>query len=128
MSIGKCCCGATRIEVTGEPSFGAICHCDDCRRRAGSAFGWSAYFREAKVSGPQGEIAEYRPEVDHPQVRWFCRHCGTTIAWRTGRFPGQIGVASGIFVEDPLPPPAISNRTSACVPWVTLPADWRHVG
>ena len=127
MAVGRCCCGETRITVSGQPALGAVCHCDDCRRRSGSAFGWSAYFPEAQVDGPEGQLAEYRPDVDAPQIRWFCRNCGTTIAWRTGRFPGLVGVAAGAFAGNDLPPPAISNRSSACVPWLTLPAEWRHI-
>ena len=128
MSTGRCCCGATSITVSGKPSLVATCHCDDCRRRTGSAFGWSAYFPVGQVDGPKGELGEYRPAVDAPQVRWFCRTCGTTVAWRTGRFPGQVGVAAGLFVEDPLPSPNIANRSSACVHWLSLPGVWRHIG
>ena len=128
MPTGTCCCGASQITVSGPPAFGAICHCDDCRRRSGSAFGWSTYFPDGQVSQPDGDLAEYSPKVDAPQTRWFCRSCGTTLAWRTGRFPGLVGVAAGAFVEEPLPPPAITNNASACVEWLTLPADWRRIG
>lgn len=37
-----CCCGQTSIEVSGEPVFHCVCHCDNCKRRTGSAFGVSA--------------------------------------------------------------------------------------
>lgn len=127
MATGRCCCGKSRITVSGAPQFSATCHCGDCRRRTGSALGWSAYFAEDRVTGPEGELTEYRPEVDEPQTRWFCSHCGTTIAWRSGSRPGLIGVAAGAFVDEPLPAPTIANRSSACVEWLTLPADWRHI-
>ena len=128
MPTSRCCCGATSISVSGEPSFGAVCHCQDCRRRSGSAFGWSAYFPLQQVAGPEGEFEEYRPEIDAPQVRWFCKSCGTTIAWRTGRFPGLIGVAAGAFIGEALPPPTIINSASTSVPWVEFPSEWRRIG
>ena len=34
-----CCCGQATIEVEGEPAIHAVCHCDNCKRRTGSAFG-----------------------------------------------------------------------------------------
>jgi len=34
-----CCCGACSIEVEGDPAINAICHCANCKRRTGSAFG-----------------------------------------------------------------------------------------
>lgn len=128
MPTGRCCCGVSSVSVCGDPSLVAICHCDDCRRRGGSAFGWSAYFPSEQVEGPDGDLAEYNPSIDAPQTRWFCRSCGTTLAWRTGRFPDMIGVAVGVLPAGSLPPPAIGNKASACVDWVTLPASWRHIG
>ena len=127
MATGVCCCGASTIKVSGEPAFGATCHCNNCRKRTGSAFGWSAYYPEVQVVGPDGDLSTYEPEIDAPQTRWFCRNCGTTLAWRTGRFPGLIGVAAGAFIDEPLASPNISNGSSTCVTWITLPSDWRHI-
>lgn len=128
MQTAQCCCGESRIRVTGTPQFVATCHCDDCRRRTGSALGWSAYFPEDQVAGPDGKLSEYSPSVDQPQTRWFCRRCGTTLAWRSGSRPGLVGVAAGAFVQEPLPPPTIANCSSACVGWLNLPREWRHIG
>ncbi|MFC7537899.1 GFA family protein [Sphingomonas sp. GCM10030256] len=127
MPTGQCCCGACVIAVSGEPKLSAVCHCDDCRKRSGSAFGWSAYFPSEQVEGPRGDIGEYEPKVDAPQIRWFCRSCGTTLAWRTGRFPGLTGVAVGAFPSGSLAPPTIANKASACLEWVALPSSWRHI-
>lgn len=128
MPTGRCCCGACAVTVTGEPKLSAVCHCEDCRRRSGSAFGWSAYFPAEQVEGPVGDLAEYSPKIDAPQMRWFCQSCGTTLAWRTGRFRDMIGVAVGAFPAGSLPSPSLDNMASACVDWVTLPATWRHIG
>ena len=32
MPTGHCHCGALRYEVTGNPLYKALCHCEDCRR------------------------------------------------------------------------------------------------
>ena len=52
--IARCCCGSLRAEVTGEPWIVAICHCTECQRRTGSAFGASAHFpkEQVRIEGP----------------------------------------------------------------------------
>jgi hypothetical protein len=41
--LRRCCCGALRAEVTGEPPRVGVCHCMECQRRTGSAFGVVAF-------------------------------------------------------------------------------------
>jgi hypothetical protein len=102
----RCCCGACAIEVAGAPMMNAICHCDNCKRRAGSAFGWSTYFADEQVVSRSGELRCY--EIENRQQRWFCATCGTTLYWKIDSQPGRTGIAGGCFVE-PLPPPARTN-------------------
>jgi len=47
------CCGACSIAVEGEPALNALCHCANCKRRTGCAFGWSANFSDAQIRGPE---------------------------------------------------------------------------
>jgi len=52
--IARCCCGALRAEVTGEPSRVGVCHCMACQRLTGSAFGVVAFFpkEQVHIEGP----------------------------------------------------------------------------
>lgn len=106
----RCCCSRLEITVSGNPILNGICHCDDCKRRTGSAFGWSAYFRHEQVVGIVGPASTYDVPIAIPQTRHFCRHCGSTLFWRTQSFPGMTGVAGGAFVDVPLPEPTASHR------------------
>ncbi len=36
---GGCQCGNIRYEVVGTPKQLVVCHCTDCQRQSGSAFG-----------------------------------------------------------------------------------------
>ena len=56
-----CCCGACSIEVEGEPDLNALCHCTNCKKRTGSAFGWSAYFADGRIRGRSGSMRLARP-------------------------------------------------------------------
>jgi hypothetical protein len=122
----SCCCGACSIQVEGEPTLHALCHCDNCKRRTGSAFGWSAYFPDQQVREMRGSFAEYRIEGDNPQVRSFCTACGTTLFWRWSARPGEVGIAGGAFPPGALPSPAISAREHGRLDWVGLPGDLRR--
>jgi Glutathione-dependent formaldehyde-activating enzyme len=47
--IAHCCCGALRVETTGEPTAVVACHCHECQRRTGPAFGVGVFFEMAQV-------------------------------------------------------------------------------
>jgi hypothetical protein len=122
--LARCCCQACELFVEGEPVLNAICHCDNCKRRTGSAFGWSAYFPDEAIVSSRGTLARY--ELPHMSAeRFFCTACGTTLYWRSTAFmPGHTGIAGGCFTETPLPAPAFSaNDAKRCV-WFALPQAW----
>lgn len=123
----SCCCGDCKIEVSGEPALNGICHCSSCRRRTGSAFGWSAYFPDRNVVARAGALSVYSKEGETGYNRFFCARCGTTLCWKSfGFLPDHTGVAGGCFTDDRLPTPNLSaNETGRCA-WVTVPEDWLH--
>lgn len=57
--IAQCACGSTSIAVNGEPRMHSVCHCTNCKRRTGSAFGVSAYFLRSNVAETTGEMMVY---------------------------------------------------------------------
>jgi len=50
---GGCQCDAVRYELTGIPERLYACHCRECQRQSGSAFGMTILVKEngLKVSG-----------------------------------------------------------------------------
>jgi hypothetical protein len=118
--IARCCCGALRAEATGEPSRLSVCHCIECQRRTGSAFGVSTYFPKDQVrtEGPskiyvRGSDSRRKIELH------FCPDCGTSVFWYTEFLPDHIGIAFGTFA-DPLPWPTASVWEATRHPWVTF--------
>jgi hypothetical protein len=118
-----CCCGKSSIEVEGEPIHNGICHCNDCKKRTGSAFGWSAYFTDGQILQKAGDLRAYEISGEKAQQRWFCANCGSTLFWKVTFFlPNCIGIAGGCFADNPLDPPGFSgNNEGRCV-WLDLPA------
>lgn len=124
--VATCCCGKTSIELRGDPVLNGICNCNDCKRRTGSAFGWSAYFEDSQVVRKTGSPRVYEVGISPPQQRYFCACCGSTLYWKSGSFPGMTGVAGGSFIDAPLPTPTASYRDGARYDWVNLPIEWQR--
>jgi hypothetical protein len=45
---GGCVCGATCYRLTAEPLTLYACHCTDCQKRSGSAFGLSMWVWQSR--------------------------------------------------------------------------------
>jgi hypothetical protein len=113
----RCCCGQLIVEAKGEPRLNILCHCMDCKRRTGSAFGWSAYFREVEL---RGLWADYLPAESVSEGRRFCPDCGSTMYWRDARVPRHIGTPAGAL-EPPVDMPSASNQDGDRCAWLNLP-------
>jgi len=119
-----CACGQASITVSALPTMHGICHCTNCKRRTGSAFGISAYFERSAVSEQRGEtkVYEFHHEAqNHDQQRHFCVKCGTTLFWFVSSAPQSIGIAGGCFADEQLPEPTYSVTDQKRYPWVCLP-------
>ena len=123
----NCACGQTSITVNTGPTMHGVCHCANCKRRTGSAFGISAYFDQTAVVGTTGETSVYafhHEPQNHDQQRHFCPKCGTTLFWYVSTLPDRIGIAGGCFADGGLPEPTYSFTHNKKEPWVGLPAHW----
>jgi hypothetical protein len=114
-----CCCGFSSIEVKGDPTLNGVCHCDNCKRRTGAAFGWQAYFPDSHVIAKHGQFSQHR--IRDEQERSFCSKCGTTLFWKSTFMPQHTGVAAGAFIDPPLPDPSVEATHDQRVGWVAFP-------
>ena len=123
-----CACGQASITVNAPATMHGVCHCTNCKRRTGSAFGISAYFDKTAVVEATGETKVYafhHAAQNHDQERHFCIHCGTTLFWFLSTAPNSIGIAGGCFAEEAIPEPGYSAADNKRWPWVSLPAQWK---
>ena len=120
----SCCCGPCSVDVQGEPDINAICHCSNCKRRTGSAFGWSTYFADDGVVGRSGDFDVYSIARGNQRC-WFCAVCGSTLLWKSDGQPGRTGIAGGCFVDPPLPEPTVTVSNDGRCTWLDLPSAWR---
>lgn len=81
MRHAACRCGKLSITCADEPVRVSVCHCLECQRRTGSAFGIQARFPLSSVS-LHGEYSRFERTSD--SGRWaryrFCPSCGSTVA------------------------------------------------
>ena len=81
MHRGSCLCGAVRYQIDTPIESATHCHCSQCRKGHGAAFGsyctvpWSSFHWIA------GEDSVARYQSSPGVTRSFCRHCGTTLQW-----------------------------------------------
>jgi hypothetical protein len=123
---GGCFCGAVRYRVVGDLKYAAVCHCTLCKRRTGSAFGFSAYFDESAVEITTGVLKtyEYRSdETNRGGPMQFCPICGTTVTWSADAFPGVRGIAAGTFDDPNWINPTIHTWTRSALHWMVFPPD-----
>ena len=80
MLEGGCLCGAVRYRLTDDPLTLYACHCTDCQRQSGSAFGLSMIVARSAFELVRGEplalevMAEGRTR--RPRI---CGACGTRL-------------------------------------------------
>lgn len=119
-----CSCGQLKVIVKGEPTRISVCHCLECQRRTGSAFGVQARFPEEAVR-IEGASTEYVSTGDSGKsVRFhFCPECGSTVWYRIDAAPGFIAVAIGAFADPLFPAPKVSIYESRKHAWVAIDGE-----
>ena len=117
-----CSCGRLRVTTEGDPVRISMCHCLDCQRRTGSAFGLQARWPKdrVEVSGPHNEYVRLSDDGAKRTFR-FCTECGATVFWTNDDWPDTIAVPVGAFADPTFPQPTVTVYTSRRYPWLRLP-------
>jgi len=120
---GGCACGSVRYEVSGDPLRISVCHCKDCQRRTGSAFGIGCVFSRDAVRLLQGAMKTFeRTSNAGNRVRMhFCPGCGTTVLWDLEVLPQATGIAGGTFDDTSWIEPRLHVWTKSAHNWMTFP-------
>ena len=120
----SCHCGQLRLEVEGDPFWVSICHCLDCQRRTGSAFGIQAAFNadQVRVDGRFNDFARISDEEDSKEHAFhFCPDCGSQVFYTEPTEPDRIIVSVGAFADPSFPAPTESGYDHRRHRWVVLP-------
>jgi hypothetical protein len=97
---GGCLCGGVRYEVEGPLAVVQLCHCGQCRKAQGSAFGANLPVASAAFRLIQGAdlLREYR--ASPPKRRVFCGTCGSALFSQRDDAPEGLRLRAGTLDGD----------------------------
>lgn len=87
---GGCLCGALRFTIAGASKWCAHCHCSLCRRAHGAAFVTWLGCDEDSVAIDDGGGTLRWYESSPGAERGFCARCGSTVLFRSRRWPDEL--------------------------------------
>lgn len=128
---GGCQCGAVRYEVSGEPQYVALCHCEGCRKSSGAPMVAWAAFTEDGFRVARGEAKTYNSSGS--AMRNFCPDCGTGLYYTNADvLPGLVDIQVATL-DDPSVFPATGHiQTAERIDWMadvhSLPEFERYPG
>lgn len=120
---GRCLCGMVRYRVRPGFRMGPYaCHCHDCQRRTGSAFGIQLGVAEADFS-VEGEVIEARHVQPSGAVAriFACPACLARVWITNDRRPGIATLRAGTLDNSPAIEPVAHLWVSSKQPWIVLP-------
>ncbi|MBK7974428.1 MAG: GFA family protein [Deltaproteobacteria bacterium] len=113
---GGCLCGAVRYRVTGEPKYRVMCHCESCRRAAGSPVVAWVTFEPANFAFTKGQPVSYRSSP--PVTRTFCGTCGTPLTYVRVDRPDDVDLTTASLDRPGDFPPVAHLWMEDALPWV----------
>ena len=122
----RCQCGSLSATAIGEPQMVGVCHCQECQRRTGSAFGVAAYYptQQVRLDGPRTIFT--RKGTSGLDLRFsFCPTCGTALYWEVDAAK-VCGVAVGALEGPKFQQPTHSWWERSKHGWVRLPENIHH--
>lgn len=92
MPRGSCLCEAVTFSWDPPSLWCSHCHCSLCQRAHGAAFvTWIGMPANACTIEGQASLRWYASSPD--SERGFCSTCGSTLFFRSARWPGELHIA-----------------------------------
>jgi hypothetical protein len=127
---GQCQCGAIHYRVTGVALTLFACHCTECQRQAGSAFGMALWIKQPVVEISGGTVKEWiRTMPSGKQMACqFCPDCGTRLFHKVVGQDQVLSIKPGTLYQPGISGWIASSRglslTTACLSTPAIPIRW----
>ena len=92
---GSCLCGAVRFRAPAPTLWCAHCHCTMCQRAHGAAFVTWVGVVASEVTIDDDRLTWFASS--DKAERGFCRDCGSTLFFRSERWPGELHITRANF-------------------------------
>lgn len=123
---GGCQCGAVRYALTARPHAVYRCHCTDCRKFSGAAFGISMPVDRAAITLLKGAPKVYDKRADSGRIvaMHYCPDCMTRL-WNHPQGNDTLAVLRAGTLDDMDWAVPVGNIwTGSAVAWVEIdPAE-----
>ena len=119
---GRCVCDEVRYRVNGEPLTVYACHCTDCQKRSGSAFGLSMWVKRADIETTRGTPATLEMARAGGRVVRYrqCARCGVRL-W-SERPDSEVAIVRAGTLDDTKALRPIAHLwTRSAQPWFAFP-------
>jgi hypothetical protein len=122
---GGCQCGNIRYEIRAKPLTLYACHCTECQRQTGSAFGMSMSVPRDAVHLLQGEPKQWSrgSASGRTVICFFCGECGTRLFHQPTRNPHITNIKPGTLDDTSWLRPVGNLWTRNAQPWVHCNAE-----
>lgn len=100
MYTGSCLCGKVKFEISSAISDIVFCHCSQCRKAQGSAFGANGFVKQVDFKFASGEDSLSSYQSSHGKHRCFCKICGSPIISKRDNAPEKLRVRLGSLDTD----------------------------
>lgn len=122
---GGCLCGAVRYVVDGDVGAAGYCHCEDCRRVSGSAFGVSVRVEAKRFRVVEGSPKSFSKDGDSGRMvtRYFCPECGSPIYTVPPAHPDVRFIKAGSLDDPSVVRPDRQSWVRSRVTWAAIDPD-----
>jgi hypothetical protein len=120
---GGCPCEAVRFAVGAMPLLIFACHCTECQRWSGSAFGLSMPVRRDDFSLTRGEPKFWRHTgaSGFESTYWFCVECGVRVLAQRSDRPGIVTLRAGTLDDTSWVRPVAHIHLQGAQAWERIP-------
>ena len=119
---GGCQCGSVRYELMAEPVRLVACHCKECQRQSGSAFGMSMMVKKDSfhVTGATKQFTRIA-DSGAENTGVFCPECGVRIFHIPRYVEGMLVLKPGTLDDTSWLRPAYFVWMKSAQGWVPVP-------
>jgi hypothetical protein len=125
--VGGCLCGKVRYSADAEPAFVGVCHCRNCQKTTGSAFGIVVGVPQTALS-VQGSLTTFQDKGDSGKAMYrpFCPVCGSTIMDEAEAMPGVSMIQAGTLDDPSWVKPTMEIYCDSAQGWVQLGGEMKR--
>ncbi len=122
---GGCQCGELRYEIRAEPLSVYVCHCTECQRQSGSAFGMSVIVPRPAMVFTSGAPKRWARTTERGTTieGESCATCGVRVVHHPSANDTISVLKPGTLDDTRWLVPVGHIWTGSAQPWVSIPKD-----